>query len=342
MNLSIAREIVLASVAHNRTVSGRKFSQNIVPMLWGTAGLGKTSIVQSAAEELGIDFVDLRLSQYDAGELGGFPILKDDVMFRSRPHFLPTTGEGILFLDELPQAPIANQNIAAQLVNEGSIGEHVLGEGWTVICAGNGMAMRAGTNAMPTHLKDRLTHLEIEPHLDDALAFLNLAGVRPEIVGFLRFKPDQLSKFDKAVNACPSPRSWHKASEVLDMKLSELAEHYALIGTLGQGATADFTAFLRVYRELPDPELPLKDPMAAPIPTDPSVKYAVCASIAYRVNKANAKNFMTYISRFPEQEFGAFAVKSALARFPALKMEPSLRDWIRTGGADLIIDRHVA
>lgn len=339
MRLTTAREIVLASIKANQATAskGARSNQYVIPMLWGVAGLGKTTIVQDIAEDMDLSFVDLRLNQYDAGELGGFPILQDGTMFRARPHFLPTEGEGILFLDELPQAPVANQNIAAQLVNERCIGEHKLGDGWTIVCAGNDLSHRAGTNAMPTHLKDRLLHLEIEPNLDDALHYMNSKGVRPEVTGFLHFKPDQLSKFDKDAKACPSPRSWEKVSAILNWGLAEATEYEAVIGQVGTGAAADFKAFLQVFRELPDPELPLKDPMNAPIPTDPSVKYAVCASIAYRVNATNSANFMAYIKRIPEQEFGAFAVKSALSRHEGLKKEPALRDWILSGGAELVL-----
>jgi hypothetical protein len=339
MKLSTARNIILASVEANQRIaqSGARSSQYTTPMLWGVAGLGKTTLVQDVAADLDIECRVVILAQYDAGELAGFPILQDGEMFRARPAYLPTDGEGILFLDELPQAPVANQNVAAQLVNERRIGEHKLGDGWSIVCAGNDLSHRAGTNAMPTHLKDRLLHLEIEPVLDDALNYLNAVGARPEVTGFLRFKPDQLSKFDKDAKACPSPRSWEKVSNVLSWGLSEAEEYEALIGQVGTGAAADFKAFLRVYRELPDPEAPLKDPDSAPIPDDPSVLFAVCAGIAFRVNKGNANNFMKYVGRLPQQEFSAFAIKDALARYPDLKKAEAFRSWVLNGGAELIL-----
>ena len=339
MNLSTAREIVLASIKSNQAIAakGARSSQYVTPMLWGVAGAGKTSVVEQIAEHLDMECRIVIFAQYDAGELAGFPILKDGKMFRACPAYLPQEGEGILFCDELPQAPVANQNVAAQLVNERRIGEHKLGDGWSIVCAGNDLSHRAGTNAMPTHLKDRLLHLEIEPNLDDALHYMNAHGVRPEVTGFLRFKPDQLSKFDKDAKACPSPRSWEKVSGILNWGLDEGAEMEAIMGQVGLGAASDFKAFLSVYRELPDPELPLKDPVNAPIPQDPSVMYAVCAGIAYRVNKTNSANFMAYLKRIPQQEFSAFAVKSALSRYDGLKKEPALRDWILSGGAELVL-----
>lgn len=336
MRLSIARDTVAKSVRANQALSGRT-SKYTTPMLWGVAGLGKTTIAQDVAADLDIDCRVVMLGQYDAGELGGFPILKDGQMFRARPAFLPEDGEGILFLDELPQAPVANQNIAAQLVNERRIGEHKLGDGWSIVCAGNDLSHRAGTNAMPSHLKDRLLHLEIEPNLDDALAYMAAVNVRPEVIGFLRFKPDQLSNFDKDAKACPSPRSWEKVSDILNWGLDALAETEVLSGQVGLGAATDFATFLRLYRELPDPDAPLRDPENAPIPADPSTLYAVCSAISYKVNSNNAKNFMAYCVRLPAQEFAAFAIKSACSRYPELVKEPAFRDWvIEHNGAELV------
>lgn len=336
MRLSTAQAIIRASVEANGKLSGRT-SQYTTPMLWGVAGLGKTTLVQDVAADLDMDCEVVILAQYDAGELGGFPYLDDGTFLRARPSWLPTEGRGILFLDELPQAPVANQNIAAQLVNERRIGEHRLADGWSIVCAGNDLKHRAGTNAMPTHLKDRLLHLEVEPNLDDALDYMNAKKVRPEVTGFLRFVPKQLSQFDKDAKACPSPRSWEKVSNILDWGLDSVAEYEAITGQVGAGATADFTAFLKVYRELPDPELPLKDPDNAPLPENPSVMYAVCSALSYRVNKTNAANFLKYIRRLPQQEFAAFAIKDALARFPDLKKVNGFRDWVLGGGAELIL-----
>lgn len=339
MRLSTAQAIVAKSVEANQAVgkASARSSQYTTPMLWGVAGLGKTTLVQDIAESLGIECRVVMLAQYDAGELGGFPILKDEEMFRARPAFLPTDGEGILFLDELPQAPVANQNIAAQLVNERRIGEHRIGAGWSIVCAGNDMSHRAGTNAMPSHLKDRLLHLEIEPNLDDALAYMNATGVRPEVTGFLNFQPEWLSKFDKDVKACPSPRSWEKVSNILSWGLDEVAEFEAFRGQVGNEATASFKAFLMTYRTLPDPEAPLKDPMNAVIPSEPSVLFAVLSAVSARVNDKNADNFMKYVMRIPQQEFGAFAVKTALARCPELKKASQMREWILNGGAELVL-----
>ena len=77
-------------------------------MIWGAPGIGKSSIVSSAADKAGIDFIDLRLSQLAPTDLRGLPVPvhpEDDKKQGTSkwypPEFLPREGKGILFLDEL-------------------------------------------------------------------------------------------------------------------------------------------------------------------------------------------------------------------------------------------------
>ena len=78
---------------------------NISTMIWGPPGVGKSSIVASLAKDLGINFIDLRLSQLAPTDLRGLPVpvhpSKEEILGTSKwypPEFLPTSGKGILFL----------------------------------------------------------------------------------------------------------------------------------------------------------------------------------------------------------------------------------------------------
>lgn len=63
---------------------------------------------------LGLVYADL--ATRDPAELAGLPWTKDSRSIRCRPDWLPREGQGLLFLDELPQAGVANLNIAATLI----------------------------------------------------------------------------------------------------------------------------------------------------------------------------------------------------------------------------------
>ena len=68
----------------------------------------------------------------DPVDLRGLPRISSDRAEWVPPKFLPTSGEGILFLDELTSAPQMTQAGCCQLVLD-----RKLPDGWVVIAAGN-------------------------------------------------------------------------------------------------------------------------------------------------------------------------------------------------------------
>jgi MoxR-like ATPase len=71
------------------------------------------------------------------------------------PKFLPTSGQGILFLDELTSAPQMTQAGCYQLVIDRKLGEYRLPDGWVVIAAGNPASERGVHFSMPRPLRNR-------------------------------------------------------------------------------------------------------------------------------------------------------------------------------------------
>ena len=203
MKLSQAQTIVESAINFNMDLSDGRDAQYIVPYPVGGAGLGKTTMMKQAtanvSEQRGVPMECriISLAQYDPTEIAGWTIPSEDRshMVRMRPDWMPTDGYGVIFLDELPQAIVACQNIAAQITNERRVGPHHLPDGWVVVAAGNRMSDRAGTNQMPSHLKDRMMFLEIEADLDDTLAYFNSMGVDFRVNSFLRFRPPAIRPY---------------------------------------------------------------------------------------------------------------------------------------------------
>ena len=250
-----------------------------VPLhIWGACGVGKSQIVAQVATISTTTFstcgpcnsirsicADCRASQQIRPN--GF-----------RPSFCPTTGKGILFLDELTSAPQMTQAGCYQLVLDRKLGEYVLPDEWVVIAAGNPASERGVHFAMPRPLRNRFVHLDLEPDLDDWCKWAVKAQVRPEIIAFLRFKPELLHAADATsdANAWPTPRSWEMASQCSLRRrpppeaqlLSGTSEFEAqlLDGTVGQAAASELVAFLRLFRQLPSIDEILLNPATAPLP----------------------------------------------------------------------------
>src|SRR5246127_2880392 len=226
-----------------------------VPLhIWGACGVGKSQIVAQVASDLGWQFLDIRAVQLDPVDLRGLPRISADQAEWVPPKFLPTSGKGILFLDELTAAPQMTQAGCYQLVLDRKLGEYHLPEGWVVVAAGNPASERGVHFSMPRPLRNRFVHLNLEPDFDDWCQWAVRSGLRPEIIAFLRFKPALLHDANATsdVNAWPTPRSWEMASNVLTgfaprQKSGFFAgateiEAQLLEGTVGPAATTELVA----------------------------------------------------------------------------------------------------
>lgn len=282
--------------------------------LWGPPGVGKSQVVAQTAAALGYAIADIRAVLLDPVDLRGLPQISPDGRTHWRaPAFLPTAGQGVLFLDELNAAPPLVQAACYQLILDRGLGEYHLPDGWTVLAAGNRDQDRAVTHRMPSALANRFVHLEFEPDLDDWTAWAESAGIRPEVIAFLRFRPALLHDFDPkaASRSFPTPRSWEFVSALLGAAPDPCVEHELLAGAVGEGAALEFSGFLALWRELPDTDTVLAAPDKAPAPTDPAVAYAICEALGRRACPEAMPALARYAARLPV-EFGVLLMREAV------------------------------
>ena len=172
MRISQASAIVEAAIDNQIKLfatDNYRDAQLLYPYLNGRAGIGKTCTITgiTARRDNWTHYI-MSLAQFDAGELMGIIAKDGDKAVRLKPHWLTIVEElaathevVVLFLDELPQAPIANMNVARQIVNEHRAGEFALPNNVAVVAAGNRVSDRAGANNIPSHLKDCLLFLNV-------------------------------------------------------------------------------------------------------------------------------------------------------------------------------------
>ena len=222
-------------------------------MLWGTRGVGKSSIVAQVAQHFGVPLVDLRLTTIEPVDIRG-AIYADDVQGKTvwfPPEFLPGADQpsGILFLDELTAADQRLQISAYSLILDRRVGHYRLPDGWQVIAAGNAAHHGAVSHDMGTALADRMFHFHVqtvvEAFLDHALA----NHFAPEVMAYLKVRPDRLDDTaaqlanDHLVGA--SPRGWEDVSNVLKSGLPDAARRLFVQGRIGAANAAEFFGVLR-------------------------------------------------------------------------------------------------
>ncbi len=294
-----------------KAVKGRPEEVSAI-FLWGPPGVGKSSIVREVARENNLALVDLRLSLLDPVDLRGVPIAKDGNCFWTRPPFIPRDGRGILFLDEMNQASMSVQSSAFQLVLDRMVGEHVLGDGWFVVAAGN----REGDSTIVFRVADpligRFTHLEIEVSVDEWLDWAILHSIDERIIGFIKFRSDLLLKVAKdrvSVNY-PSPRGWEFADRYIKLGWDPVV---AVESACGGGTALEFASFLDVCSKLPN----LDDFFAGKdvnIPAEPSVLSSLCSAIIVRAThqhqfEMGLKFCVKLLQEAKKEEFAVFLLK---------------------------------
>jgi len=281
--------------------------------IWGAPGVGKSQIVKQTAEKHDLKFQDERVIHLEPVDLRGFPVSDGKTAKWIPFDFLPTEGEGILFLDEMNAAPPSIQAACYQLVLDRRLGDYELPEGWVVWAAGNRQTDRAVVHHMPSALANRFIHLDLDADLDDWISWAIKSEIKTEIMAFLRFRPELLHKFDPKTDtrAFPTPRSWEMVDKALPVPNS--IEFSMVSGIVGEGAGSEFLGFLKIFRQLPDPISILMDPMSHDIPEDPATLYAIAGSLANAVTETTMDNLVSYLERIPP-EFSVICVKDAVKR----------------------------
>lgn len=295
--------------------------------IWGGPGIGKSAIVRQLAELLKIPLQDVRALLLDPVDLRGLPFLGQDGRSKwATPEFLPRDGSGILFLDELNAAPAMVQASCYQLVLDRKLGEYTLPKDWAIVAAGNRDSDRAVTTRMPTPLRNRFVHLEFEVDLQEWSEWAIRGGIRPEVIAFLRFRQELLSVFDRDTNAFPSPRSWEFISRILNATPDQAVEHELFAGAVGTGAATEFSAFLRMFRELPNIDAILMNPLNEPVPENAAAQYAVASALARCASDTNFDRVCLYLNRMPT-EFRVLCVRDASLRQPGIRHTASYTKW---------------
>jgi hypothetical protein len=222
-------------------------------MLWGTRGVGKSSVVHQVAAEVGADLIDLRLTTIEPVDLRG-ALFADDEQRKTvwfPPEFLPANDQsnGILFLDELTAADQRLQTSAYSLILDRKVGNYQLPDGWMIVAAGNAAFHGAVSYDMGTALADRMFHFHVQSVIDAFLDYAMNQGFAPEVMAYLKTRPDKLD--DTAAQLAQdhltgaSPRGWEDVSSILQSDLNDQQRRLFVQARIGAANAAEFLAAIR-------------------------------------------------------------------------------------------------
>jgi len=302
MKIDQIKEVVRQSIREPR--------DSVSLFLWGGPGIGKSSVVRQAAEEEGVDCIDIRLVLLDPSDLRGLPVPSDGYAKWLPPAFLPQDKDwrGVIFLDELNVAPPLVQNTALQLVLDRRLGEYVLPDGATIIAAGN-REMEAFVHRMSPPLLNRFTHIEAEIDNEVWAKWAVQNEITPQIIGLLtKFRPELIYKFEPQKKSYPTPRSWEFASKIIKNGIPEELKFELVTGCVGEGATIELRSYMEIWSQLPDLDAIIEGKDDT-IPAGVDLIYACCVGLVSKASKPSHYNRLLEYALKLEREYSVFLVK---------------------------------
>ena len=296
-------------------------------MLRGAPGVGKSTIVRTVAQNLGIGFIDVRLAQMERVDFTGLPSVREGMTEWNVPSFWPRDmkSKGIILLDEITSAPSDCQVAAYSVVLDRRIpnSNYVLPNGWLIVAAGNRTCDRAVVKTMSSALANRFVHFEVEANSEDWVKWAIVNDINPAIIGFINYRPSHLLKMEgqNLEQGWPSPRSWERVSNVIKMFNGNIELLRKVVyGLIGNGVGLEFMEFYKMSAEFDSIlEVMLNDKAEFTLPDKNDKKYAVASAVIYHLwngtdekdTEARINGFYRILSKMPN-DFGAMMIRSAM------------------------------
>jgi len=231
-----------------------EFLLNVAPVrpvfIWGPPGIGKSSLVELFAAEVGIDCVSLLGSQLAPEDIIGVPQIVDGKSRFCPPTLIAREEPFCLFLDELNACSQEVQKAFYSLINDRRIGEFELPEGSIVIGAGNRAEDAAIVKPLSSALINRMVHVSLRANHRNWLKWANNNALHLLVVQYIQLRPDHLwSKPPKHEEPFSTPRSWHMLSDSLksysEASLNAETINYLAYGLLTPHHARQFVGFYK-------------------------------------------------------------------------------------------------
>lgn len=218
--------------------------------VWGTHGIGKTSIIEQLAAERGYALAYAAPAQFEEmGDLHGLPELRDREGGGRETRFAPPSwvprerGPGVLLLDDLNRADDRILRGLMQLLQRGALVSWALPPRWQIVATANPEDAEYSVTPMDDAMRTRMVHATLT---FDAKAWARWAlreGVDPRGIDFVLTYPEAIT------GRRTTPRSLTQFFALI-ADIPDLAADLPALEALGLSAldevtVASFVAFAR-------------------------------------------------------------------------------------------------
>lgn len=240
-------------------------------LLMGPPGIGKTAIMEQAAEECEIGLVAYTITHHTRQSAIGLPVIKKreyggqsfDIteytmseIIASVYECMERTGkkEGILFIDEINCVSETLAPTMLQFLQNKTFGTHRVPEGWIIVAAGNPSEYNKSVREFDVVTLDRVRRIDVQADLEVWLEYAWKHNVHGAVLSYLNMKKDRFYAVENTVEgkAFVTARGWEDLSEMLKgyESLGVEADDGLMQQFLQKEDTArDFAAYYRLYQK---------------------------------------------------------------------------------------------
>ena len=196
--------------------------------LVGAPGIGKTQMVREIAEEIGCGFFATSLTHHTRNSILGLPVIRgEEVKYTeyTMPEILAVIEEkyqageteGLLLLDEFASMPESLVAPMLAFLQNKTIGNHKLPEGWVLILASNPPEYNRTARTFDAAIMDRVRTMQIVYDQKDFLEYGEKRELHPAILEFVQTNAAMayLCSQNKREQEIVTARGWVDLSDCL-------------------------------------------------------------------------------------------------------------------------------
>ena len=205
-----------------------------VPLIvFGDAGIGKSTILEGCAVAMGIESRVIDLSMMEPTDLLGLPRIDGGITSYARPAFLPTSGKGLLIFEELNRAPALTRTPVLELLTRRAIHDYHLPKGWLPVAAANPDGANYSVDGLDPAFMTRFTVVELAADRPGWLKWARENGIHPAVLSYVEAAPDFFEKSGVCPRALEMASRHLAAADGLGLGPDDPALGAALGGILG-------------------------------------------------------------------------------------------------------------
>lgn len=301
-------------------------------LLRGEPGIGKSSLLENIAGELGYDHAYIDVPNLDLGDIAMPVIDHDTKTTRYYPNARFKLHENkpiVIMLDEYTKGADPVKNMLHPMFEKANprLGDIALHKQNIVFLTGNLTTDGVG-DSLKAHSLNRLVSVTIsKPDAEQWIEWAINKGIEPEVIAWVNRFPHVLASYTdggqndnpyiynpkKPQTAFVSPRSLETASNIVRTRKENDTDSViaALTGAIGESGARDMQAYIEFSDQLPTWEATIASPKTTKVPTSPGACAIVVFGAIARMDKASITPFMEYLERFDAEWQAVFAINIA-------------------------------